>query len=394
MLNIAVIVYNFPPAPVGGAQQQARDWAHNLSAEHRVTLVDPCDPPGSPMHRQRDGRAVARQPFRVGGRVPIPRRLVPEILRGRGLSTPFRMLEERVRLFRDTTALARSIGATGAKPDVLLCFMTLPAGFAGVELGRRLGIPAVVWIRGENEYRLRPPGGRRRRSLRVWEGATAVLVQSETTGADFLAELEQVSPKAARMVRNKLAVVGNGVDLPEPTEVNLDGPVLSVGRLVPEKGMDVVIAACAQLGRPLIIAGRGPELPALRAQADELGADVRFVGFLDRANLGAHYRQASAVVLASHSEGLPNVVLEAMAHARPVVTTPVGGIPDLIEDGRNGLLIPVGDTAALVSALGSLSAEPAMAAALGSAARATAEQFAWSRVVPKLEEVLGRSRRP
>jgi glycosyltransferase involved in cell wall biosynthesis len=286
-----------------------------------------------------------------------------------------------------------SIKAIEPKPDFLLCFTTL-RGLIGVEAGRRLGIPAVVWIRGESDYRMRQPDHPRQRSLRVWEGAAGVLVQTEKARADLLAELGEMFPKSMPAVREKLAVVGNGVELPPPDEFHPDGPVLSIGRLVPQKGLDRVIDACAQLGRQLIIAGHGPELPALQAQAAALGADVRFAGHLDRDALDELYRKASAMVLVSRHEGLPNVVLEAMAHALPVVATPVGGIPDLVEDGVNGLLVPVGDTAALAAALSRLSADPALARRLGTAARATAEHFAWERVVPNLEDVLERWRRP
>jgi len=99
------------------------------------------------------------------------------------------------------------------------------------------------------------------------------------------------------------------------------------------------------------------------------------------------------VVLASRREGLPNVLLEAMAHGRPVVATPVGGIPDLIQDDVNGLLVPVGDPVALASVLTRLAADPALGVRLGAAARRTAEGFDWSLVQPQLVAILERWRR-
>jgi glycosyltransferase involved in cell wall biosynthesis len=386
-MNIAILVPTFPPAPVGGAQLQAEAWARSLSADHRITVVTGRVLPNLPRREERDGYTVLRASIRVPDPGRIPRPLIPHFLRNRGLAQPIHFLA----LVRGFT---RGVNAIEPKPDVLLCFMTLPTGKVGVRVGGLLGIPAVVWIRGESDYRLRDSALRRRPSVQVWERAAGVLVQSEISRADFLAELGYVAPQTVPAVRDKCAVVENGIDLPEPSPLDADGPVVSVGRLVPAKGMDVVIDACAGVGRPLVIAGRGTELDALQERAAALNADVRFAGFLDRDALGDLYRQASVVVLASQTEGLPNVVLEAMAHGRPVVATPVGAIPDLIEDGVNGLLIPVGDTEALGSALKRLAGDPEFARRLGSAGRVTAERFAWEHVLPELEAQLERWRRP
>jgi len=105
------------------------------------------------------------------------------------------------------------------------------------------------------------------------------------------------------------------------------------------------------------------------------------------------YREAACVVLASRrGEGLPNVLLEALAYARPVVATPVSGVADVVSDGVNGLLVPPGDVGALRAALARLFQERGLAERLGQGARATAERFAWERVRPALEEVLERWR--
>jgi glycosyltransferase involved in cell wall biosynthesis len=87
---------------------------------------------------------------------------------------------------------------------------------------------------------------------------------------------------------------------------------------------------------------------------------------------------------------MPNVLLEAFAWGRAVIATPVGGVPDLVRDGENGLLVPAGDAAALARALRRLHEEPGLVARLAAGARSTAETFAWERVRPGLEACLAR----
>jgi len=153
----------------------------------------------------------------------------------------------------------------------------------------------------------------------------------------------------------------------------------------------VAIAACARAGVPLVIAGEGPERGALEALTARLGAGVSFVGHLDAAALARAYSAARVVVLAARrGEGLPNVLLEALAHGRPVVATPCAGTRDLIADGVNGLLVPPGDAEALAGALARLTSDAATAQRLASAGRASVERFAWERIEPRLEAALER----
>lgn len=392
MSGIAVLVTNVAPSPVGGSQLQASAWAHHLSARHEVTVITRRDPPDVPLREERDGYTLLR--ILRWSAVPkaVPAQLFPRSMRGTGITRFLRGAQSEVRLAREARALRRSFAVLERKPDFLLCFNTFPLGALGIRVGCQLDIPTVVWIRGQENYLLGTAGEIRRRSRRVWEKAAGVLVQSEIASRELLAVLAAASPSAASIVADKLAVVENGVELPSVTDYRPGGPVLSVGRLMPDKRMDVVIDACARLGHPLVIAGAGPQRTALQEQADRLGADVRFTGFIDGEALAALYRQASVLVLASETEGMPNAVLEAMAQARPVVATPVGGVPGLIDDGVNGLLLGRSDPEELVSALSLIATKPQWARRLGLAARATVEEFAWDAVIPKLEATLNRWR--
>jgi glycosyltransferase involved in cell wall biosynthesis len=165
--------------------------------------------------------------------------------------------------------------------------------------------------------------------------------------------------------RRKLRIIHNSVDLPaaparEPRGVpGTSGRVLcAVGRLSKEKGHADLISAFALLARHmphssdcLVIAGTGPELLPLKRLASELGvADkVSFPGHV--ADVAKLMRSSDVVVLPSHSEGSPNVLLEALAVGTPVVATAVGGVPEIISQGQTGILVPARDPEGLAAAI-------------------------------------------
>lgn len=137
----------------------------------------------------------------------------------------------------------------------------------------------------------------------------------------------------------------------------------AVARLSPEKNLSMLLVAFAELvaGRPglaLVVAGDGPERAALEAQTHELGlgACVHFLGA--RADMERIYPLIDCLVLPSLSEGMPLVVLEAMARALPVVASAVGDVPRLLSHSAHGRLVPPGDPEALYQALKAAAAEP------------------------------------
>jgi len=173
------------------------------------------------------------------------------------------------------------------------------------------------------------------------------------------------------------------------------GPVLFVGRLVERKGVAHLIEAIARLGPTgpqLEIVGEGPERPALEALAHRLGVaqQVMFRGKVAPHELQASYARAAVCVLPSvldargDTEGLGVVLLEAMNHGTPVIASRVGGIPDIVEDGVSGLLVPPGDADALAAALRRVGDDPALAHRLGqSGRRRLREQFSWPAIVQR-----------
>lgn len=180
-------------------------------------------------------------------------------------------------------------------------------------------------------------------------------------------------------------------DLPEEWR---GGPLIGrVARLQPEKGVEVFLKAAARVlplipGAHFLVVGDGPLRGELEALARSLGLEERahFLGF--RSDVPALMKLLDVLVVSSHSDGAPLVVLEAMEAEVPVVASAVGGLPDQIRHEEEGLLVPPGDPVALGDALRRLLRDPAFARRLGEAGhRRAASEFGYEAMVRKVETV-------
>jgi glycosyltransferase involved in cell wall biosynthesis len=193
-----------------------------------------------------------------------------------------------------------------------------------------------------------------------------------------------------RVPARKIAVVSNGLDVPP---VSSRPPncrprkVVVVANLRQEKGHDVLIDAAVDVLRwipdaEFELVGGGPELAALvaRTEVRQVRGAFTFLGHQD--DVGARLAAADIFVLPSRSEACPNAVLEAMAAGLPIVASGVGGISEMIDDNRTGLLVSAGDPHALADRLRRLMTEPAVATRLGRAARVEAEaRYSFDRMI-------------
>jgi glycosyltransferase involved in cell wall biosynthesis len=150
--------------------------------------------------------------------------------------------------------------------------------------------------------------------------------------------------------------------------------------------------ALVRLAHPearLTVAGSGPLRGELERLAQELGVAqaVRFTGRVDTADMPELYRDADIMLNPSLIDNMPNSVLEALASGALVVSTNVGGVPYVVEDGKTAMLVPPADPAAMARAVLRLADEPALAETLRRAGRASVAQYAWSSVKPRLLDV-------
>jgi glycosyltransferase involved in cell wall biosynthesis len=245
----------------------------------------------------------------------------------------------------------------------------------GVLLGRLARVPVVIAHEHTWSYEGRPVRKLLDRHL-VARGANLVVAVSRADRARMVT-MERIPP-------GRVEVVPNGIPpLPEPSGRDVRAElgiapaapvVLAVGLLRPQKALDNLVHAATELapahpGLRMLIAGGGPEQASLEALVRELdlGGTVTLLGSRD--DVPDLLAVADVAVNSSNFEGTPLAVLEYMAAGKAIVATSVGGIPDVITEGVEGVLVPPRDPQALAAAIGDLLEDPERRARLGAAAR-------------------------
>ena len=297
---------------------------------------------------------------------------------------PFTELAAREGFDVDVLALRRSFQLIAAwrlarllrqrRADVLHTHTLAAANVLSRLAGVAARVPVVSHLHIENHFR---PATRR------------ILAGLDNATARLAARLVAVSEDTKRAYerqgypRGRIEVVYNGVDVPANGGFRRNEParIGEIARLCDVKGQRELLQAMARLPEArLVLAGR--DLEQGGAFQDSLERESERLGIRERVEFGFHddvpalLESLDVVALPSWTEGLPVVLLEAMAHARPVVATPVGGTPELVVDGETGLLVPPRDPEALAAALRRLLEDPDLACRLGEAGRArVAERF-------------------
>jgi len=236
------------------------------------------------------------------------------------------------------------------RPDLIFAPWAYPDGWAAVRLGHAAGLPVVLQCHGSDILLLDQFPSRRKRTVEAVTAADGVVAVSR----DIASHLYRLGAS-----RERVRVIHDGVDRTRfspgsRTEARrhlgwakVDPMLLIVGNLVAVKAVDVLLNAAAELAGSgqrfdLVVIGEGSlrsELEQL-AQALGLGDRVTFRGAVPQTDLPTWYRAANLLVLPSHSEGVPNVLLEASACGTPWVASRVGGIPEIAHLGVNSLVPP------------------------------------------------------
>jgi glycosyltransferase involved in cell wall biosynthesis len=284
------------------------------------------------------------------------------------------------------------------RPDIILAFFGVPSGAVACMVKALSGIPYVVSLRGGDVPGFRPYDfAVYHRFLSpllrlVWKQAAAVVANSQgllSLAEDFYREVD-------------IQIIPNGVDISQFNQSeNRDwenAHILWVGRLVYQKGLDILLDALEQLkdqSWQLTLVGDGPQRVLLEELAQEKGIANRiiFTGWLDRKDLYRYYCESNMFVFPSRHEGMPNSVLEAMASGLPVIASKIAGNEELILPGISGMLVPPGDHNQLASALRNLIADSTLRLQMGAEARKrVVSRFTWEETAQQylslMEEIL------
>lgn len=237
---------------------------------------------------------------------------------------------------------------------------------------RMMGVPVLLHLHAAEiqPFYDRLPGWGRWLARGVFRRADLCVVLG-TGWRDWLIDTIGVAPDRVVVVRNGVPMVAS------PRLGDRSGPfrILFLGNLTPRKGVGDLLVALAS---PVLAAADfeavfagGGEVDTYRRQAAELGLDARvsFTGWVDRAQAAALTAAAHVLVLPSYHEGLPLVILEALGAGTPVICTPVGSIPEVLDDETTALFVPPGDSEEMARALRRLIDDAALRANLADAGR-------------------------
>lgn len=284
-------------------------------------------------------------------------------------------------MYRALLPLIRALLREGHDFDLLDAHYLYPDGVAAVRIGEAIGKPVVLTARGSDVNVIAHYPRPLRRIRWAAERAAALVTVSDALNAKV---------RELGVIPEKVTTLRNGVDLdrfaPQDRKRIRDGlgltglTWLAVGNLIELKGVHITLEALARVPDvTLLIVGDGVEKPRLQGLVRKLRLDmrVRFIGTVPHAQLADYYNAADVMVLASSREGMPNVVLEALACGTPVVAAPFDGVTELLTAPEAGVIAEQRSAEAIASAWRRLRE----CAPERGATRAFAERLGWQPVV-------------
>jgi glycosyltransferase involved in cell wall biosynthesis len=371
---------------------------HLVQRGHRVCVVAPAAA-GVPLMDELDGVQIRRFPLALPddlaygkvaqSKVGIADRLVRMQVMARYMWQQYQAALECAKEFR---------------PDVVHGHWAIPTGPAIVSAARKLGIPSVITMHGGDVYVNKAEGY----DFPTRWYVRPILRWTLTHASALTAISDDCIQHALRAGASmgQIHLIMNGADLRrfspggEPSGAGQPyGPhmIFACRQLFPRKGIRFLIQAVAQLRSRhpdirLVIAGDGFERPELEALANTLKVrDITtFLGWVSNRDLPQYFRGCAVSVIPSLEEGFGIPAAEAMGCEAPVVATDAGGLPEVVEDGVTGFVVPKGNAEALAGAMDKLLSDPALRERMGKAGRQRAvARFDWMRAAERFEELYG-----
>lgn len=372
-MNIALFASAFYPH-VGGVEEHVRQLAHACQDQgHTVIVITNRWPPSLPAFENYEGIPVYRLTMRV----------------------PEGDLKARLRYHLGHPGAQREMLAILRRHVIerLHVHCVSVNGHYALLARRALALPLIVTTHGE-----RTIDASRLYERSPFMNATlrALLTEADAVTACSRHTLDDIETFYGQTFGARGRVVYNGIHFDEFARhapyTHSRPYVFAIGRLVSQKGFDTLIEAFARADLPahdLLLAGEGAERETLARLVRErrLGDRVHLLGRTDRPTTVSLFQGCDFFVLPSREEPFGIVNLEAMAAGKAVVAMRVGGVPEIIEADRSGLLVPAGDVCALTEALERVASDADIRQGLGAAGQARAQQFAWPTIAAQYLDI-------
>ncbi|HEV8483362.1 MAG TPA: glycosyltransferase family 4 protein [Blastocatellia bacterium] len=380
--NLLILTSSFPRGPSDETCGYIRDFARSLSGEFNVQVLAP--PDASAAEWPLDTFKLVRSRPLLGALEPFQGSCDLNDMSSRNPFAKLVLMFSLLSLSLKALMLAR-------KADVICSHWMVPCGLIGSLLARVLRKPHIVVEHSGGLHLLSRVRGGRWLSRFIVGAAQKVVVVS----SDLRCKLMALSPEAGHKI--EVIPMGTSIGYRTAKGPGNDGDgqtILFVGRLAKIKGVEVLLRAAQGEDWRLLIAGRGERRRHLEDLAELLKIDARFIGQVDSAQRQRLLTLAQVVVIPSivlpdgRTEGMPVACLEALAAGLPVIASRVGGLPEIITDGENGLLVEPGDPDMLRETLKLVLSDRSLQQHLRLNARRTALRFDWVQVGMRFAELI------
>lgn len=275
------------------------------------------------------------------------------------------------------------------KPEITISFFAIPTGIVALYLKRKFKIPYILSLRGGDVPGFLPMNLKYYHIFSapltnmIWKNAVSIVANGKG--------LQELAEKTATKINQEVLHIPNGVNTkefyPDVSKQILDIlNIIFVGRLTEQKGVTFLIDAIQQIKDTKIncgIIGDGPLRESLEKETRESGLEgiIKFHGWVSREELRSYYQKADLFILPSYEEGMPNVVLEALASGLAIIATDIGGNDELVATGINGFLYK--NHSELPALITKFISNPGLKAEFGKASCAKAQELSWKNVAEK-----------